>query len=145
MVEREAFTRQEFYDLVWSTAMTKLAKRFGMSDVGLRKICVKHAVPTPPAGYWAKLQHGKKVRKVPMPAAAAGIVAGNYLDLDVASPEQFVKTGETRPVFQRCDGIILAIPLLQHGLPDSIFGGLSDGNIPGVEVAIADDADLTDR
>lgn len=73
MVEREAFTRQEFYDLVWSTAMTKLAKRFGMSDVGLRKICVKHAVPTPPAGYWAKLQHGKKVRKVPMPAAAAGI------------------------------------------------------------------------
>lgn len=73
MVEREAFTRQEFYDLVWSTAMTKLAKRFGMSDVGLRKICVKHRIPTPPAGYWAKLEFGKKVVKTPLPAAPADV------------------------------------------------------------------------
>ncbi|MEH2480994.1 hypothetical protein V1282_004351 [Nitrobacteraceae bacterium AZCC 2146] len=73
MVEREAFTRQEFYDLVWSTAMTKLAKRFGMSDVGLRKICVKHGIPTPPAGYWAKLEFGKKVSTIPLLAAAAGV------------------------------------------------------------------------
>lgn len=73
MVEREAFTRQEFYDLVWSTPMTKLARRFGMSDVGLRQICVKHGIPTPPAGYWAKLEFGKKVSKTSLPAASSGI------------------------------------------------------------------------
>jgi hypothetical protein len=73
MSERKQFSRQELYDLVWSTAMTTLAKQFGMSDVGLRKICVKHEIPTPPAGYWAKLQFGKKVKKIPLPAATDGV------------------------------------------------------------------------
>jgi hypothetical protein len=73
MSERKQFSRQELYDLVWSTAMTTLAKQFGMSDVGVRKICVKHDIPTPPAGYWAKLQFGKKVKKIPLPAATDGV------------------------------------------------------------------------
>lgn len=54
-------TRSELYALVWQEPMTKLAKRFRLSDVGLRKICTKHGIPTPPLGYWAKLAHGKKV------------------------------------------------------------------------------------
>jgi len=36
-------TRQELYDFVWSTPMTKLAKDFGLSDVGLAKICERHS------------------------------------------------------------------------------------------------------
>jgi hypothetical protein len=60
------FTRTELYELVWSKAMTHIAKEFGMSDVALRKHCVKHAIPTPPLGYWAKLAHGKTVRKPPL-------------------------------------------------------------------------------
>ena len=42
------YTRQELYDLVCTTPMVKLAKKLGLSDVGLRKICVKHDLPTPP-------------------------------------------------------------------------------------------------
>lgn len=68
MVERKEFARKELYDLVWSTPISKLAKRFGLSDVGLRKVCVKHEIPTPPLGHWAKVQHGKKVRQTPLPA-----------------------------------------------------------------------------
>ena len=64
------FTRKELYDLAWSTPMTKLAKQFGLSDVGLRKICAKHRIPTPPLGYWAKLQFGKQVKQIPLPATA---------------------------------------------------------------------------
>jgi hypothetical protein len=30
--------------------MSRLAKSFGLSDVGLRKICVKHDIPTPKLG-----------------------------------------------------------------------------------------------
>lgn len=48
-----AFTRQEFYDLVWSKPMTHLAKDFALSDVALHKVCRKHDVPTPPPGWWA--------------------------------------------------------------------------------------------
>lgn len=47
-------TRDELYGLVWQTPMRTLAKRYGLSDVGLRKICKKHEIPTPPLGYWAK-------------------------------------------------------------------------------------------
>lgn len=56
-------TRQELYDLVWSTPMTKLAEDFGLSDVGLAKICERHRIPTPPRGYWAKKDAGKKVKQ----------------------------------------------------------------------------------
>ena len=60
-------SREELYALVWQTPMTKLAKRYGISDVALHKICRKHSVPTPPQGYWAKLQHGKPVQQTALP------------------------------------------------------------------------------
>jgi hypothetical protein len=66
MNKHKEYTRQELYDLVWTTPMVKLAKEFGLSDVGLRKICVKHDIPTPPLGYWAKLNFGKPVKKTPL-------------------------------------------------------------------------------
>jgi hypothetical protein len=51
-------TRQELYDLAWSKPLTKLAADFGLSDVGLAKICERH-----PRGYWAKKEAGKKVKQ----------------------------------------------------------------------------------
>ena len=60
------YTGQELYDLVWATPMVKLARQFGLSDVGLRKTCVKHDIPTPPLGYRAKLSFGKHVSKTPL-------------------------------------------------------------------------------
>ena len=57
-------TRRAIYDLVWSSPMTKVAEDLGISDVGLKKICLKHRIPTPPRGYWAKKQAGKPVRQV---------------------------------------------------------------------------------
>lgn len=50
-------TRTELYELVWSEPMTKLAKRFGISDVGLAKACRRAGIPVPERGYWAKSQH----------------------------------------------------------------------------------------
>src|SRR3546814_10814209 len=38
------FTREEFYDLVWSKPMTHLAKEFALSDVALHKVCKKHNI-----------------------------------------------------------------------------------------------------
>jgi hypothetical protein len=56
-------TRRELYDLVWATPMIKLAEQFGLSDVGLTKVCDRHRVPTPPRGYWAKQSAGKSIKQ----------------------------------------------------------------------------------
>jgi len=55
------FTRQELYDLVWSESMLSHAKKYAISDVGLRKKCRNLEIPLPNNGYWAKVQYGKKV------------------------------------------------------------------------------------
>ncbi|PAY17436.1 hypothetical protein CKO51_21200 [Rhodopirellula sp. SM50] len=60
-------SRKELYDLVWSEPMTKLATRYGMSDVGIKNLCRKHSVPTPPDGHWASIAHGKKSPKADLP------------------------------------------------------------------------------
>jgi hypothetical protein len=66
------FTREKLYDLVWSESMSKLALRLGLSDRGIAKACARANVPVPSRGYWAKLQHGARVDRSPLPPAAAG-------------------------------------------------------------------------
>ena len=61
--QKTTFERQKLFDEVWATPVTKLAKEYGLSDVGLRKICVSLDVPLPPRGYWAKLAAGKTIPK----------------------------------------------------------------------------------
>jgi len=64
--------RADLYALVWEQPVTHVAKEFGVSDVAIRKICIKHGIPTPPLGYWAKLQHGKRVTQPPLPPLKSG-------------------------------------------------------------------------
>ena len=56
-------SRDVLHEEVWIEPMTKVAERYGISDVALKKLCVKHRIPTPPRGYWAKLSAGKRVKK----------------------------------------------------------------------------------
>ena len=60
-------SRVELFELVWAKPMTHLAKELGLSDVGLRKICVKYGIPLPPRGYWARLQVGKQDPRPELP------------------------------------------------------------------------------
>jgi hypothetical protein len=59
--------REELYRRVWETPVSRFAKEFEISDVGLPKACRKHEIPLPPAGYWTKLRHGKVVSKPELP------------------------------------------------------------------------------
>ncbi|WP_156384816.1 MULTISPECIES: hypothetical protein [unclassified Rhizobium] len=63
---KRVLSREELHALVWSTPILKLAERFGISDRGLGKICAKHLVPTPPRGYWAKIEAGQPAKKTPL-------------------------------------------------------------------------------
>lgn len=67
--DEKILTRADLFDLVWKQPMRTLAPQFGVSDVGFAKMCRRLNIPTPPRGYWAKLEHGKKVRKPTLPAA----------------------------------------------------------------------------
>lgn len=67
-------SRNELYDLVWSRAVSSLAREFGLSDVGLAKICRKHNIPRPPLGYWARVQAGQRVERTPLPRLSARMV-----------------------------------------------------------------------
>lgn len=67
------FTRQELHDLVWSEPMVQLAKKLGISDVGLAKACKRSAVPVPERGYWAKHDAGKPVVQQKLPPRGPGM------------------------------------------------------------------------
>jgi hypothetical protein len=60
-------SRRELYEQVWSVPMWTLGRKYGLSDVGLGKICKKNDIPRSPRGYWAKKKCGCKVQKPPLP------------------------------------------------------------------------------
>jgi hypothetical protein len=64
------YSRQELYDLIWSTRGVKLAADFGISKVAVTNHCVRLKVPRPRLGYWAKVAAGQKPRKTPLPPTA---------------------------------------------------------------------------
>lgn len=67
------YSRQELYDLVWSKPITHVAKEFFLSDVAVHKICRKHAIPTPPLGWWAKKAAGKSVTQTVLSELPDGV------------------------------------------------------------------------
>lgn len=53
-------TREQLFEKVWATPMQRLAKDFGLSDVGLAKICRRNEIPVPGRGYWQRLEAGQR-------------------------------------------------------------------------------------
>lgn len=65
-------SRSELYALVWSEPMRTLARKHGISDVRLGKICRQANIPLPGLGYWAKRAAGKARVRPPLPPRALG-------------------------------------------------------------------------
>jgi hypothetical protein len=63
----QSYTREEFYELVWSKPMVQLAPEFNLSDVALHKLCRKRNIPTPPRGWWARKSAGQEMARTPLP------------------------------------------------------------------------------
>jgi len=77
-------TRAELYERVWSIPMTQLAREYGLSDVGLAKLCRRHRIPTPPKGYWPKRDRGEASLRRALP-----VLADTRLDtIKIRPPEQ---------------------------------------------------------
>ncbi len=65
--KRTKLTRKELYEKVWTTPILQLAQEFGLSDVGLAKLCRRHGIPLPGLGYWRKRETGHDPGQVPLP------------------------------------------------------------------------------
>lgn len=63
----QSVDRETLYNEVWTDPVTIVAPRYGLSDVGLAKICRTLAIPLPSRGYWAKVKSGKVMNRVPLP------------------------------------------------------------------------------
>ncbi len=69
--EPVTLTREELYNEVWTEPMATLAPKYGLSDVGLAKICRRLQVPVPGRGYWRQKEVGRKVRRTNLPKLPA--------------------------------------------------------------------------
>lgn len=92
--------RKTLYDEVWADPVTEVAKRYGLSDVGLAKLCRTMGIPLPARGYWAKLRAGAKPEREPLPEQGRYRQTASLtrFDPDVVSGSEKAKLhmGETR-------------------------------------------------
>jgi len=72
-LDRPTITREELYEAVWAESMVKVAKIYGLSDVGVAKIAKKLHVPVPGRGYWAKGPMERKLLKEALPWARPNV------------------------------------------------------------------------
>jgi hypothetical protein len=83
---RQVLTRQQLYDMIWERAVSKVAPELGISDVALRKRCVKHAIPLPDAIYWGRLHAGRPVKRKPLGVAPKGVSDRIVIDARAKPP-----------------------------------------------------------
>ena len=69
MKDERTVRREQLYRELWAEPAIVVAKRYGISDVGLAKVCRRYGIPKPGLGYWAQRQVGKA--PAPPPAATS--------------------------------------------------------------------------
>lgn len=65
--QTNVYERDTLYQEVWAEPVTSIAKKYGVSDVAIHKVCKSMNIPVPPRGYWAKIKAGKTVERTPLP------------------------------------------------------------------------------
>jgi hypothetical protein len=65
-------SREKLYNEIWAEPITKVSKRYGVSDSYLIRILKSLNIPRPPRGYWATVAAGIHPEKPSLPAAKLG-------------------------------------------------------------------------
>ena len=74
--ERIVYTRKELFDQVWAEPVMHVAKRIGISDVALAKVCRGMDIPLPGRGHWARKAAGNAPSKPTLGPAKSGAPGG---------------------------------------------------------------------
>ena len=61
-METIELSREQLYDLVWSTPLSRLTLEYAFSNDGIKKICKQFDIPLPDRSYWSKLKFNKNVK-----------------------------------------------------------------------------------
>lgn len=68
-------TRRDIYQDIWDRPIYEVAKEYGISDVGLAKVCRRLDIPTPPQWHWAADEKNRSdPPALPPPPAGKGEV-----------------------------------------------------------------------
>lgn len=65
-----SLTRQEMFDLLWSTPRAAVLGKLGITEVQLGLICGFHRIPRPTKAYWAQKEKGEEPRRPALPPIA---------------------------------------------------------------------------
>ncbi|MHC8351060.1 hypothetical protein ACYZT7_17450 [Pseudomonas sp. RT4P38] len=68
----DTVTRESLYEQAWSTPMTKIAERYGVSSSYLARVFTHLNIPRPAVGYWAQVAAGKRKASPPLPEVQPG-------------------------------------------------------------------------
>ena len=71
-------SRNQLYRELWTEPALVVAKRYGISDVGLAKVCRRFGIPKPGLGYWAQRQAGKAPAQPPLPPSESAALETVY-------------------------------------------------------------------
>jgi len=130
-MEQVTLTRKELYDLVWTEPLSRLAKKYKISDNGLRKICKRMNIPIPAMGHWQKIQYGKRVIVTKLPTKFEGkdeitLDEKKAGDIDVDSPialqRKLIQTLESTK------DLPLKVPDRMSSRPDKLIRSTMDYN-----------------
>jgi hypothetical protein len=70
--ENVVYRRADLYEEIWKEPVRTVAKRYGVSDVALGKICRRMRIPIPGLGHWARIRVGQVVPQPPLPSLPDG-------------------------------------------------------------------------
>ena len=114
MVEYE---RKKLYEEVWNEPVSTVAKRYGVSDVAIHKICKSMDIPVPPRGYWAKKRAGQKVKKEPLPKTDKRTTVTRYFSIErkPPAPEPELMDILSEEEYQKLYSVAESIEMLPEG------------------------------
>ena len=101
--DEQFWNREELYEEVWSAPMRTLAKKYGISDVGLAKACRKLQIPLPGRGYWEKKAAGHDVQRIPLPAVEKKIFVQRPVPRKEKPPLETFATEQERAQIERLE------------------------------------------
>ena len=104
--------------MIWSWPVWSLAGEWGISDVGLAKICKRNNIPRPGLGYWARVQAGYKVKQTPLPKedyVGCIEISGHHSDGD-ASSQRTSSFKPSKPLRRQLRSVVISKPLTERHL-----------------------------
>jgi len=99
------FTRQELYNLIWSTPVTRVAAELGTTMGRLSSLLRRAGIPTPPSGYWIKKEFGKAATRLPLPSAPPDCPEPLVLDTDAETTRALRPETAARKAEQPAQGL----------------------------------------